>query len=491
MKDPTKTLTIRSQASREIDVRFNRLKRVIRETLNQAEGLIANIESISDGRFIFLRDPEKLDEFNEWFKEQVDEEILAGGAEDNWLNAYVGQGYDRGARKTRLAAERNIPSLNKLEDFSPLANPAHVERAELIYTRVYKDLEGVTESMSSAISRELASGILTGENPRTVAARLNKQVDNIGKNRAKLIARTEIVHAHNTASIQEGSLIAAETGVEEQYQWLTAIDGRERPAHHDRHENIYPGGEAQSLLGEPNCRCSVSFYFDVEKVLAGDSGAGARTQKPEIIEKTAVHETLQKELGVISSEGALRIQEESALLDDLARSGQFSQVLPEIEHDFSLAASEHNVRFSESGEVVNKSTKPRTWGFKPIFNDEGEVSFSPAGPSDYLKRVALTNSNFNTRIEVKGITPRSGGIVTSQPFFSGDQPSQEQVEDYLKSLGFIKQTKIAESVPDLLADSSFYNPDTSTLLLDVRGENARLVDGEVQLFDVMINRIDK
>ena len=265
--DPTKTLTIRTRASRQIDKRFNELKRVIRLTLKEAEGLITNAEGITDGRFIFVREADKIKDFDQWFREQVDAEILfiEGGGEiqDHWLNKSIAEGYNRGALKTRLAAEKGIPALAKIADYSPLANPFHAERAELIYTRSYQDLKGVTDVMATQMSRELTAGMINGEGVKVIAKRLEDRVDKIGKTRAKLIARTEIVQSHNTAAIREGELIASETGIKEQYEWITALDGRERPTHHDRHGKIYKKGVAQRLLGEPNCRCAISLYFDV------------------------------------------------------------------------------------------------------------------------------------------------------------------------------------------------------------------------------------
>jgi hypothetical protein len=84
------------------------------------------------------------------------------------------------------------------------------------------------------------------------------RIDKIGKVRGRLIARTEIIKAHQTAAIQEAELLEAETGYTINMEWSTCIDGRERPTHHDRNNKIYTKEKVQTLLGEPNCRCSVS-----------------------------------------------------------------------------------------------------------------------------------------------------------------------------------------------------------------------------------------
>lgn len=270
-KDPTKTLTLRNRAAREIDLRFNRLKKAVRSVFNEGK-MLTNVRLAGNGEFQFVRDDQKVPEFEKYLAQQIEKEILRIDGlspaeqklENHWLNKSIGEGYRRGAVKTRLAGERNIPGLAKLPSYSPFANPAHVERAELMFQRVYTDLEGVTKAMSGQMSRVLSDGILKGENPKKVAAKMNDRIDKIGKTRSKLIARTEIIEAHNTAAIKEAEQLEEDTGVAIHMKWITSIDGRQRHTHEARHNKIYTRGKAQAMIGEPNCRCSVTAYFDVD-----------------------------------------------------------------------------------------------------------------------------------------------------------------------------------------------------------------------------------
>jgi len=268
--DPTKTLLIRNRASKEIDKRFMPIRKFVRDVIYVGK-LVTNSSLVQPRKYEFLRDQEKIAEFNRDLQLLIDKEILdiADGViqpKNYWLNIHMGQAYDKGARKTRLAVERGIPSLTKLPGYSPLANPFHVERAELIYTRVFNDMKNVTDTMRGQMSRVLADGMLRGNNPKTVAKEMIGRVDSIGIVRAKLIARTEIVESHNQASILEGSLLSKETGIKEQYIWIGADDGRERPTHIARNNNIYSKEEVLSMIGEPNCRCSVSLYIDIKNL---------------------------------------------------------------------------------------------------------------------------------------------------------------------------------------------------------------------------------
>lgn len=268
MKDPSKTLVIRNRASREITVRFSKIKKFVRDSIFTG-GLITNI--VAPRQYEFLRDKDKIAEFNRFLQLEIDREIFdiaVGNAEpkDFWLNVHVGQGYERGAKKARLIAERGIKSIVGIPDYSPLLNPFHIERAELVYTRVFNDMKNVTDTMRGQMSRTLADGMLQGLNPKTVASNMLDRVDKIGMTRARLIARTEIVEAHNQASVRETQLLSKETGIKFKMQWVTSLDGRERPTHRDRHLKLYTEDEVLDLIGEPNCRCSVSAYIDIKNL---------------------------------------------------------------------------------------------------------------------------------------------------------------------------------------------------------------------------------
>ena len=261
-KDPTTTVTLRNRAVSKINSKFNKIKKVIRETIVDNQVLTNEVTPDNKIKYVALRDPEKLDEFMKWLNLQISKEILSGTASDNWLNVFIGNAYTRGVKKTRSAIGRKYVELGYLKDTSVFANPAHVDRAELIYTRVYSQLKGVTEAMEQQISRILADGIIQGLNPTVIAKNLNDRVDKIGKVRARLIARTEIVSAHNVATLQEAEILEKTIGQPIKVVWQTALDGRERDTHRARNRKVYTQKEALPLLGEPNCRCSVTPWLE-------------------------------------------------------------------------------------------------------------------------------------------------------------------------------------------------------------------------------------
>ena len=122
--------------------------------------------------------------------------------------------------------------------------------------------------MSKQMSYILSESVAMGRGARETAKMLAGRVDKIGITRAKLLARTEIVETHNVAAINEGLVIEDQTGVEMMMKWTASIDGRERPSHRARNGKIYTKEEVRPLLGEPNCRCSISAVFDEDKFIS-------------------------------------------------------------------------------------------------------------------------------------------------------------------------------------------------------------------------------
>lgn len=287
--DPTGTLTIRNRAVSEVNARFDRIKGLVRRSIVDNR-ILAN-QPATRARFEYLNDPEKFAEFQVWLRGEVQNEIFATerrrlnpiavtlppGARVDWLQYYVGTAYAKGVTDTRRAAlfmlrgrprqltPELILALQRLADETgtlAIVNPRHIERANLLFERVYSQLDGVTKSMEQQMAETLSRSMLNGDNPRDTAVLLNDRVDAIGKVRARLIARTEMINAHQRASVEEADYLSEIVGEDFRMLWMTSIDGRERPSHRARNGNIYTREEVGPLLGEPNCRCSVSAYLD-------------------------------------------------------------------------------------------------------------------------------------------------------------------------------------------------------------------------------------
>jgi hypothetical protein len=98
-------------------------------------------------------------------------------------------------------------------------NPRSIQKLELLASRVLTDLQGVEQAMATQMGRIIVDALIAGKGPAELGRELNAVVDGLGKNRAAMIARTEIVRAH-----AEGQLdMLEELGMDEvgvQVEWL-------------------------------------------------------------------------------------------------------------------------------------------------------------------------------------------------------------------------------------------------------------------------------
>lgn len=256
--DPTRTLGIRNRFVREINKRFGRLKREIKQSIldNDCFGIQKEpvvLEAVKERQFDFVRTQSKVDAFMRWLEVQEKEYVLSGGKrglqlirrpgtrlgeEEAWTDLYVHSAYQQGivrARQEMRKAGYNIPADDALFGGLNAAfnQPFHIDRLGVLYTRTFEDLKTVTQFTNAQVRRKIADGLTTGltkgiaegKNPRTIARELVKdvanRVDAIGITRARLIARTEVIRAHHQASIAEFKEYEVE-GVSIVAEWQTA-----------------------------------------------------------------------------------------------------------------------------------------------------------------------------------------------------------------------------------------------------------------------------
>ena len=225
---------------------------------------------VANTRWRFLTDSQKVNEFSRWLQQEIATGIVtttAENVEQAYYQAFVEEGYRKGAgrafddvRKPALAStEKQLAFFQGTKDEflrQSFAHPIAIDKVKLLTGRVFTDLRGVTEAMATTMTRTLAEGLVRGENPRTIARTLAKNIDTIGRHRANLIARTEIIRAH-----AEGQLDAMERlGVVEvgvMVEWSTAGDDRVCPRCQPMDGVVFKIKEARGLIPlHPQCRCA-------------------------------------------------------------------------------------------------------------------------------------------------------------------------------------------------------------------------------------------
>ena len=268
--DPSHTTMLRKKYMADMKRRFAKISRAIQELIveDDALGLITSKpltfqQQVSKQAWRFKSDANKLKEYRRWLQQQIDAKILTVHAVSGqpWTATYAESAYRKGmmkaytqVHKQALAGDVAFYEGGKAQFLrEAFASPVSLSKIELMYTRAFDELKGVTSVMGQQMSRILTAGMIKGDGPRAIARELRKNVAIITKRRALVIARTEVIYAH-----AEGQLDAFERlGVKElglMAEWMTAGDDRVCENCGALEGRIFTVEEARGMLPlHPNC----------------------------------------------------------------------------------------------------------------------------------------------------------------------------------------------------------------------------------------------
>lgn len=257
--EPTRTRTVRNNYAQRLRGAWDRIETALRTGIEDRDafGLATGREALQPTPprrrdFRFTRDSDKIEAFQEWLDTQTDREILdAFGGE----NRHIRRAYKRGVTDadTELRVANVVTQTGQASAVMQL--PVHRRQLQALYTRNFGALTGMTEATANQMRRVLAEELAVGSGPREVARQLSDRIDAVGRTRATVIARTEVMHSHNRARAVEwqrhdvdqvGILIAPDACP--QCQALKAGEP-------------YTIDDAPALLPQhPNCRCSLFIW---------------------------------------------------------------------------------------------------------------------------------------------------------------------------------------------------------------------------------------
>ena len=285
--DPTRTTALRNAFASQMNRRFDALaslvyKAIVTQDCFGMKPTTYQVGLPGERAFAFATSQEKIEAFMRWLQEQVDAGVLqlrfaqqlGTSLQSEWTNIYIEDSYKRGVMRARYEMEQagyEVPSIWTTGGVAAvMGTPFHLDRVGLLYTRVYSDLKGITDAMSSQISRVLAQGMIDGDGMRLIARKLLRVITGTGaelgitdtlgrfisaKRRAEILARTEIIRAHHLATIQEYRNWGV-VGVRVRAEWMTAGDDRVCEKCASMEGKTFTLDEAEPLLpAHPNCRC--------------------------------------------------------------------------------------------------------------------------------------------------------------------------------------------------------------------------------------------
>jgi SPP1 gp7 family putative phage head morphogenesis protein len=308
--DPSRTSGLRRRFEADAARRLDGLMRLIRESIitNDCFGLatpnatlsapMSGLQAATVHQFAFERNTtDKVAAFMRWLKQMEAEGILevtvrhggSGAIGVAWTDTYISSAYRQGINRALNEMQKaGIQTQMPLADISgraavsaAFALPIHADRVGAIYTRTFEDLKTVMDVVNADARRKLIDGLTTklstgiaeGRNPMAIASDMVKDVasglDKIGLNRARLIARTEIIRAHHVATINEYRRADSEMNVKVEVEFKATEDARTCEDCLSLDGKTFTLDEIEGVIPvHPGCRCTV---IPITERLTGNS----------------------------------------------------------------------------------------------------------------------------------------------------------------------------------------------------------------------------
>lgn len=233
-----------------------------------SEGLLQNKR-----QYAFLGNPQKVRQFQQWLQQQIDAGLLqvVGGVPGKpWTAEYVESAWRKGMMRSYTDVRKQ--DLSKTPDWyrgtkeqwlrSAFLQPEMMSKVEMLAMRAFEGMKGVTASMSTQMSRILADGVSNGWGPMKVARQMKQSMESLSRNRALIIARTEIIHAHAEGQLDGYGMLGVEQ-VGAEVEWSTAGDALVCERCAPMEGKVFSIQEARGQIPlHPNCRCCWKSYIE-------------------------------------------------------------------------------------------------------------------------------------------------------------------------------------------------------------------------------------
>ena len=254
MRNPTKTRTIERNWHRELKRRYSRfLIRILTRLREMDSGIVVNA---------FELDPWRQRLFMSFVQQMIDSELLG-----EWHRRYQSHAYERGVSMTfgslRAQGVRATPDIGEFlqtvgdTPSFPVFGAKHMQVMDFLFSRNAEEQQGITVSMAKEIRQIIFDGADRGVSINQVARDITKRVD-VALSKARTIATTETIQAHQRATTAEAKRISQEIGEEIGLRWITSRDEKVRDRHMRWHGTIAsPDENLKRIQVSPwNCRCA-------------------------------------------------------------------------------------------------------------------------------------------------------------------------------------------------------------------------------------------
>lgn len=219
----------------------------------------------NQGLYEWLTDPQKVAMFREWLDRQIKSRILTAVDKKSgkpWFSKYVANTRTKAKRRAFDAVRKEAKSrgsefhAGSFGEFQlSFGTEIETRKLEMLFTRNYTLLKGMTDEFAKALTLLLTEGLSQSKHPREIARDI-RDATNISLKKALQIARTEIVHVQAESLLDSyEKLDVSLVGV--WAELVTAWDDRVCSICNSLSGKVYSIKEARNIIPvHPNCRCT-------------------------------------------------------------------------------------------------------------------------------------------------------------------------------------------------------------------------------------------
>lgn len=258
--DPTGTTKNVREWDRAFEKRWSKLIKAIIKKVEKEN--FFDIGPTTNARdFKFTSSKKKAKAFMTWVGKEIDRQLLDGKSKPDkdgrwWGSSFINIAYRKGLLGAVSQIKRAGGRVADSYIASALLRGQHAKAMGIAYRRAFDALKGINEEMSNQIGVILAEGLAKGKTPDWIANKMADRVDKIGRSRAHLITRTELVSAFNEAELNSYE-DAAIQGVGLRPELLTAGDDRVCPKCEAASQKKWTVETARGVIPlHPRCRCA-------------------------------------------------------------------------------------------------------------------------------------------------------------------------------------------------------------------------------------------
>ena len=261
--NPNRTRMIEKKWLREIRDKISSLKKSMLEI--PLSSLTTNVTA---------EQQQQINQFMTAFREQAIGLFLS----DDWQNVYQTQAYERGVERAISQAAATLSAkeaagLSTLDISATALITTDIHKTELDFlheranTKLDKWLQELLFDTRSILHEQM--GIVAVDD---IHAAIIERI-NVTQSRADLIAGTELGQASQRSVVKEVESINKQGKIQFETEWITTMDGRERPLHAQWHRKRMSNEQAaRNMTISPwRCRCGL-------KVVRKDKKTPARLQ---------------------------------------------------------------------------------------------------------------------------------------------------------------------------------------------------------------------